>query len=211
MKPAESGCPRADGELVPDDGVLLRKAAGLDGSDPGVEALPIEAVVPHRLATPVAPGVAARLEGAPFEWARVVAAREKILSRRPDLFLVEGAGGLLVPYTDDLLACDVAARLELPLLIVAHASLGTINHTLLTVFEARRRGLAVAGVILNRVSPDSGPDEATNASEIERLGRVPVLGTVPHIPEKDRRDPQALALAVEFAFDPERLRQVTTA
>jgi dethiobiotin synthetase len=102
----------------------------------------------------------------------------------------------LVPFADDLLAADLAAATGAPLLIVARAGLGTINHTLLTVAEARRRGLAVAGVILNRLDAAPAPAEASNAAEIERLGHVAVLGTVPHVAPPDRRDPGALADAV---------------
>ncbi len=204
LKPAESGCPRVDGRLVPDDGVLLRAAAGLDDVD-------LDVIVPHRLATPVAPGVAARREGVPFEWARVASAHARLLERRPAVFLIEGAGGLLVPYADDLLAADLVARLEVPLLVVARASLGAINHTLLTVFEARRRGLTVAGVILNHVTADVGPDDESNAAEIKRLGGVRVLGSVAHVPDGARRNPASLAAAVERAFDPTLLCRVTAA
>jgi dethiobiotin synthetase len=198
LKPAESGCPRVGGDLLPEDGALLRRAAGLD-------EIPLDVIVPHCLSTPVAPGVAARQEEQPFDWSRVLAARARLLERRPRLLLVEGAGGILVPYADDLLAADIAGRLELPLLIVARASLGTINHTLLTIAEARRRSLAVAGVILNRVTAEAGPDEATNAAEIERWSGVRVLGTVAHLPLAARRDPAALADAIESALDPSRL------
>jgi dethiobiotin synthetase len=203
LKPAESGCPSVDGELQPEDGVLLRSAAGLDD-------LSLDVVVPHRLVQPVAPAIAARMDSVSFDWGRVLAARVRLFERRPALLLVEGAGGLLVPYDDNLLAADLAARLCAPLLIVARASLGTINHTLLTIFEARRRGLAVAGVILNRVVAEAGPDEPTNAAEIERLGDVRVLGTVPHLALAHRRDPDALADAVESAFDPSTLCRVTS-
>jgi dethiobiotin synthetase len=179
LKPVETGC---DPDAA--DGVVLRAAAGT-------------ALVPHTYRLPVAPAVAARLEGRPVS---VEAIRAALASLRADFCLVEGAGGLLVPYADDLLAADLVAALALPLLVVARASLGTINHTLLTLAEARRRGLAVAGVILNRVVADVAPDEAHNAGEIERHARVRVLGTVPHV--AGARDPLALADAVELAFDP---------
>jgi dethiobiotin synthetase len=146
--------------------------------------------------------VAARIEARPFDVTSVINAYDHIARRSPRLLLVEGAGGLLVPFGDELLGADLAVELRLPLLVVARASLGTINHTLLTVNEARRRGLSVAAVILNRVAPEVGPDEATNASEIERLARVRVLGPVPHLAAPLRRDPVALADAVETAFDP---------
>jgi dethiobiotin synthetase len=175
LKPAETGCAAdARGDLVPADGLRLRAAAGATD-------LPIDRIVPHRYATPVAPAVAARLEGRPFSLERTLAAARDLAGA--DLFLIEGAGGLLVPFSDDLLAADVAAALAAPLLIVARARLGTINHTLLTVFEARRRGLSVAAVILNPLPADittnatnvADPSIPLNAGEIERIGQVRVL------------------------------------
>jgi dethiobiotin synthetase len=182
LKPVETGC-----DPEPADGALLRVSAGT-------------CLVPHTYRSPVAPAVAARLEGNPVSLERIRAALASISA---DFCLVEGAGGLLVPYADDLLAADLVAALGLPLLVIARASLGTINHTLLTIAEARRRGLAIAGVILNRVTAAAGPDEPHNIGEIERHGRVPVLGTVPHVP--GATDPAALADAVEQAFDPTSL------
>ena len=167
LKPAETGCDRdAAGELVPADGLRLRAAAGAD-------ALPIERVVPHRYATPVAPALAARLEGQPFSLERTLAAAAFFSGA--DLLVVEGAGGLLVPFSDEHLAADVAAALAAPLLIVARATLGTINHALLTVFEARRRGLAISAVVLNPLPTDDDPSLPYNAAEIARIGQVRVL------------------------------------
>ncbi len=170
LKPAESGCPTS---TTPADGLLLREAAGLDD-------VPLPVIVPHRYLTPVAPAVAARLEGRPFSLPLVRDCLATLTSRAPDLLLVEGAGGLLVPYSDDLLAADLAAALDLPLLIVARAGLGTINHTLLTIAEARRRRLLIAGFILNRVTREPDASEATNAEEIARHTDVRFLGTVEH-------------------------------
>jgi dethiobiotin synthetase len=167
LKPAETGCRLGpDGELVPEDGLRLRAAAGMTD-------VPIDRVVPHRYATPVAPGVAARLENRPFSLERTLAVARAAADA--DLLVIEGAGGLLVPFTDELLAADVAAAIGAPLLIVARAALGTINHTLLTLFEARRRQLTVAAIIMNPLPSDGDPSVPHNASEIERLGRIQVL------------------------------------
>jgi dethiobiotin synthetase len=195
LKPAETGCARdADDALHPPDGAFLRAAAGLDD-------VPLDVIVPHRYAMPAAPAIAGRAEDVAFSLPRVERCRALLLARAPRLLLVEGAGGLLVPFQDDLLAADVAAHLRLPLLVVARAGLGTINHTLLTVFEARRRGLHVAGVVLNRLVDERHPTEDSNAAEIERLGEVAVLGTVPYLPPDERAAPDAIADAVEDALD----------
>ncbi len=189
LKPAETGC-----APDPHDALLLRAAAGLDD-------VPIERIVPHRYATPVAPAVSAHREGRPFDVGAVMTARAALLADAPELLLVEGAGGLLVPYTDAMLGVHLARALGHPLLIVARASLGTINHTLLTIAEARRHELPIAGVILSRVIDARAPDEDDNAAEIARHGRVPVLGTFAHLPPAARTDLAALAAAAEAALD----------
>ncbi len=153
--------------------------------------------VPFRYAPPVAPAVAARLAGRPVSLAVVLAARDELLTTRPDLLLVEGAGGLLVPYGDALLGDALVRALGFPLLIVARTSLGTINHTLLTLAAARQAGLVVAGVVLNQVAAPVAGDVSSCRAEIEHHGGVVVLGTVPHLAASVRDDPDALADAVE--------------
>lgn len=97
--------------------------------------------------------------------------------------VVEGAGGVLVPVTADVLVVDLIAGLGLPAILVARSTLGTINHTLLSLEALRRRGVRVAGVILN------GPNSPGNRSAIERHGRVRVLA---EIPTHDRIDPSGV-------------------
>lgn len=126
-----------------------------------------------RLERPVSPHLAARLSGNPIDVEALVA----LAAQQPasDRFVVEGAGGVLVPIDHTLLMVDLMARLGLPVVIVARTALGTINHTLLTLEAVRRRGLRVVGVILSGV-----PDEE-NGAAVERYGSVPVIGTIPPI------------------------------
>lgn len=192
LKPVETGCDvDSSGDMVPKDALLLRQAAGLG-------QLPISAIAPYRYQTPVCPASAARLEGNPFS---IDLVRTAMSQHKVDLLLVEGAGGLLCPYTDGLLAADLARELDLSLLVVGRASLGTINHTLLTLSEARHRGLDVVGVVLSRQMAQRGPDEEDNPGHIARLGNVRVLGVLPHLAESKRRDINALADAAENALN----------
>jgi dethiobiotin synthetase len=167
MKPAESGL----GPGAPSDSERLRAAAG-GADDPAL-------VCPYRFAAPLAPAVAARLEGAEVRLEVILGAARALLARHAAL-LVEGAGGLLVPLTAGGTYADLAVALGLPVLVVARAGLGTVNHTALTVEALRARRLAVAGVILNRIGPADDPSVPHNAAEIERLCGVPVLATLPH-------------------------------
>ena len=91
--------------------------------------------------------------------------------------VVEGAGGLLVPLDDLTLMADLMLRLGLPLVLVARSGLGTINHTLLSIAEIRRRKLPLAGIIL------AGPENRENRDAIEHWGGVPVVAHLPPLPD----------------------------
>ena len=110
----------------------------------------------------------------------VAAVRER--ARPGASLLIEGVGGLLCPLTDDATVADLVREFALPLVVVARRSLGTLNHTLLTLEVARKRGLAVAGVIISETAPPNGLADQTNVDELQRLG-VPVLAVVPHQPQ----------------------------
>jgi dethiobiotin synthetase len=135
-------------------------------------------VCPQRLKAPLAPPVAARLERVTLDFEGMKTAAEW-WQGRVDVLLVEGVGGLLCPLTEEKTIADLAVALGYPLLVVASAGLGTINHTLLTVEAARSRGLRVAGVVLNEAEPlDETPGTGENGAEIARRANVPVLGIV---------------------------------
>jgi dethiobiotin synthetase len=170
FKPIQSGCPEEGGRLIPTDARLVRELAALPE--------PLELLTPIPLRLPLAPGVAAAREGVKVDLARVAASFRE-LAGRYDFLVVEGAGGLYVPLVDHgFLVLDLARWLRLPLLVVARAGLGTINHTALTVLAARQAGLPVAGVILNRGSATPGLAEQTNPPVIEALTGVPIWGKV---------------------------------
>jgi len=170
MKPAQSGV--EDGE--PTDADRLREAAG--GGDP------VALVCPYSLRAPLAPAVAARLEGVQISLPHLLACAAE-LSRRHQAMVVEGAGGILVPLTDSHSYADLAVGLGMPVLVVARAGLGTVNHAALTCEALRARGLAVSGVVLNRASAGTDPSEPHNAGEIERLTGVRVLASLPFEPD----------------------------
>jgi dethiobiotin synthetase len=174
MKPAESGV----GPGEPSDSERLREAAGVS-DEPAL-------VCPHRFAAPLAPAVAARLAGVEIRLEAILQAAATLAARHRAL-LVEGAGGLLVPLTPSQTYADLAVALGLPVLLVARAGLGTVNHVALTVEALGARGLVVAGVILNRTAPVDDPSVPHNAGEIERLTGARVLATLPHVADIDAR------------------------
>lgn len=171
MKPLESGCCRQNGRLQPQDALLLKEMAGVDDD--------IDLICPYCFEQPLAPGIAAEREGVEIDLARIVRAYEE-LKRLHEVIIVEGAGGVLVPVTAGLLAPDLMRVFGLPLLVVARARLGTINHTLLTINEARRLSLEVMGVVLNQDDPVPDPASESNAQILERFLTVPIIGKVPY-------------------------------
>jgi dethiobiotin synthetase len=173
FKPVQSGCPEENGQLVPTDARFAKELAGLDE--------PLELLTPITLRLPLAPGVAAAREGVAVDLDRIAQARKE-LAERYDLLVTEGAGGLYVPLTDtNFLVVDMARWLRLPLIVVARAGLGTINHTALTVKAAQQAGVPVAGVVINRYPERPSLAEETNPEVIAALTDTPILGKVPEI------------------------------
>jgi dethiobiotin synthetase len=172
MKPIETGV----GEAGPLDALALQEAAG------GVDDL--DDVCPQRFALPTAPTVAARAEGRDVEVWAIRRAFER-LSARHDCVIVEGAGGLLVPASEQHSMADLARELGLPLLIVARAALGTINHTLLTLEAAVARGLPVAGVVISHAEPLTSAD-ALNLGALRHALGGSLVGELPKLAEGAR-------------------------
>jgi dethiobiotin synthetase len=121
-----------------------------------------------RFADPLAPASA----GAGISAAEVAAAV-------PRAAVVEGAGGLLVRLGGEDTLADVAALLGAPVLVVARAGLGTLNHTALTLEALRARGLECPGVVIGSWPADPGLAEQRNLDDLPRYAGVPLLGRVP--------------------------------
>ena len=97
--------------------------------------------------------------------------------------IVEGAGGLLVPLTENLLVADAVKELGLRLILAARASLGTINHTLLSVEAAKKRAIEIAGIVFLDAGEIPTPADllAENREAVERFSGIPVSGVIKHI------------------------------
>jgi dethiobiotin synthetase len=158
MKPIETGV----GPQGPLDAIALRESAEVDD--------PLDLVCPQRFELPAAPSVAAAREGREVDRDSIRRAFLALRERHAFL-LVEGAGGLLVPITTDYAMVDLIGELGLPVLVVARGSLGTVNHTLLTLEAIERRGLPLAGVVVSH-----GPLPLTRADEENLAALRPRLG-----------------------------------
>jgi len=124
-----------------------------------------------RLPLPVSPHLAAKLDGSLIDIESITAVAEA--QPGGEGWIVEGAGGVLVPLNEEDLLIDLIRRLELPTLIVSRSTLGTINHTLLTIEALGHRAIPIAGVVM------VGALNTENRLAIERYGRVRVVGELP--------------------------------
>lgn len=109
---------------------------------------------------------------------------KKLLSRH-EMVVVEGAGGVMVPLDEETTTLTLMKTLGYPVILVAHAGLGTINHSLLSVYALRAAGLEILGVVFNEVEPALPEDDyikKDNLKTVAGLGAVCVLGHVRHQP-----------------------------
>ncbi|QYO63411.1 dethiobiotin synthase [Leptolyngbya sp. 7M] len=156
-KPVQSGLePITDTEYV-------RQTTGLDDSH----------FIPERfrLTQPLSPHASAAIDGVEI----ALSDFQLPTTTKPHL-IVEGAGGLMVPLNQQDFIIDLIQHLDLPVCLVARSTLGTINHTLLSIAQLRHAGVPILGVILN------GPKNPSNRDAIAHYGQVPILGELEPLP-----------------------------
>ncbi|ANJ67100.1 dethiobiotin synthase [Halothiobacillus diazotrophicus] len=159
-KPIETGCANQEGTYIPADATALWNAAGRSES--------LETVCPLRFLAPLAAPEAARHEGRRLEFAHDIAPLLPAPNdtRQPNdaLWLIESAGGLMSPLTEDALGLALASHTRLPVILVAPDRLGTLSGLFASMEALDRRGIPIAAVILNRrpedrsTQNDSSPD-----------------------------------------------------
>jgi dethiobiotin synthetase len=182
-KPVATGAVLTDHGCIAEDTRMLADAAGETN---------LQEVTPWAFSAPAAPPVAARLAGVVLELEEVATAVRRRLSPYSTL-LVEGVGGLLCPLTEEATVADLMVELDLPVVIVVRRSLGTLNHTLLTLEAARRRGLDVCGLVVCETEQVRSVAEETNVDELRRLIDVPLLAVVPYRLEYHREAIEEIA------------------
>jgi dethiobiotin synthetase len=176
-KPYESGG-------APFDSERLQRAAG--------SGQPLATVNLFRFKRALAPGVAARLERKPTDWGHTLRTYRGFGTRSG---IIEGAGGLFVPLDEEHDVVDLISALRAPVVVVARAGLGTINHTVLTLTALRARKVAVAAVVLNTVTAERDPSTPYNRTELQRrFPRLNVIGPTRFVKGEARRDAMLRAM-----------------
>lgn len=139
-----------------------------------LSGLPQDRLLPeaYRLKTPASPHLAAKIDGI------VIDPDSLALSKADRPLIVEGAGGLMVPLTPNLTYIDVMARWRVPVVLCARTTLGTINHSLLSIEALRTRNIPLLGVAF--IGDENAESERTicDMGRTKRLGRLPRLSSM---------------------------------
>jgi dethiobiotin synthetase len=142
----------------------------------------------YRLKTPASPHLAAAIDGITIDPEALV------LPNTDGLLVVEGAGGLLVPLTREVAYIDVMAKWRAPVVLCARTTLGTINHSLLSIEALRTRGIPLLGVVF------IGDESAESERIIVEMGHARRLGRLPYLPQLTG-DMLRAAFALHFNID----------
>ena len=185
-KAALSGAERKGGALIPGDADHVKRTAGLTE--------PFSQMVSYIYETAVSPHLAAEIEGPLISEEKVLEDYKKACLKY-DYITVEGSGGIICPIRREkpqLMLTDLIKAMNLGVLIVAPAQLGTINSTILTIEYARTKGIPVRGVMLNYFHPSDRMEE-DNKRFIEEYTGVPVLACVKELEQDLPMDGKLLA------------------
>jgi dethiobiotin synthetase len=166
--------------------------AGLDDGSDSARVVDLAGVSPerilpeaYRLHTPCSPHRAAEIDGVTIDPDRLTPPRVE------GPLVIEGAGGVLVPVTRELLYADLFARWGLPVVLVARTALGTINHSLLSIEALRSRGVAIRGIAFVGDAVEDSEATIAGIGSVKRLGRLPPLAPL-------NRETLAAAFAANF-------------
>ncbi len=156
-----------------DDAKFLKKVLEVDD--------PLEIINPCYAPEPLSPHLAFKRSHQKIDLDKIFKAYQT-LKDKYDVLLIEGAGGLMVPLKENYFVADLIKDLEAEVIIVSRLGLGTINHTLLTLKQARDFGLKIKGIIFNETKKSKiGIPEKTNPRAVKEFGDIKVLGHVPFL------------------------------
>ena len=161
QKPVQTGC-----QNIADDIAVHRKIMGI----PMQEADKQKLTMPEIFSYPASPHLAARLDGRALDLHKIRTATQQ-LAAQYEIVLVEGAGGLMVPLTENLLTIDYIRQQGYPVILVTSGRLGSINHTLLSFSALKQYGISLYSLIFNHIHDSK--DETIAGDTLEYLkGRL---------------------------------------
>ncbi len=189
MKPIATGIPQKTGFKSLDVSLLV-EASGVKDSE--------ESINPIFLPLAVSPYDACKNLGLTID-VNIIKEKFENLRKSHEVVLVEGIGGVFTPITKDLFVVDMIKMLGLETIIITRSTLGTLNHTMLTVNACKQYRIPIKGIIINSHDAKGGPEEKNAPSTIYEITKIPILGVIPFI--KDLQKIEAMNEAVEKNID----------
>ena len=193
MKPVAAGCRSDHGRLVSDDVTQLLAAGNVE--------VDRDAVNPYAFEPPLAPHIAAAMAGTQIRLEPILNSFAR-LQAQADVVIVEGVGGFRVPLNESQDTADLAAALQLPIILVVGMRLGCLNHALLSSEAILRCGLRLAGWVANQVEP-AMPALQENIAALELRLPAPRIATLPFQPETHGLPAERFSAAEELGKWPE--------
>lgn len=162
-KPIQSGCIEKNGKLIAPDVEFLCQKNGMNYD---------EKMVTYPLKAEVSPHLAFEKEKINVDIEKIYSHYEK-LKKQHNYLIVEGAGGLYVPIIrGKFYIFDLIKKMNLPVILVCSSKVGTINHTILTLEELKRKNIKVGGLVFNKVSKNLNYYEKDNINVILDLSKI---------------------------------------
>ena len=178
MKPVATGIRQKTGFKSSDVSILYHASKVTD---------PEDEVNPVFMPLPVSPYDASKILGIKFD-KKIVLEKFKKLKNKHDMMLVEGIGGILTPLTRDYFVADLIRDLGLETIVVTRSTLGTLNHTMMTIKTCHDYKISVKGILVNNYDENGGPAEKNAPTTIHEITGVPILGVLPFIRDYENLD-----------------------
>jgi dethiobiotin synthetase len=189
MKPVATGTPQKNG-FKSHDVSLLFQAAGVNDSE--------DIINPVFIPMPVSPYDACKILNLNFE-KKIIFDKLTELKNKHEMVLVEGIGGILTPLTRDYFVADLVRDMGLETIIVTRSTLGTLNHTLMTVKTCQNYKIPVKGIIVNNYDEKGGYAENNAPMTIHEITNIPILGVLPFV--KDYQTVEMMIPHIERCID----------
>ncbi|MBU3176042.1 dethiobiotin synthase [Clostridium estertheticum] len=193
FKAALSGAIEEGNELIPGDTKLACDVSNLEEV--------YENITPYVYKNAVSPHLAAKIENKPIQ-IDLIRQKYNYLKGKYDYVIAEGSGGIVCPLIDDERGVytleNLIKDLNMSVVIVARAGVGTINHTVLTVEYIKSLGINIKGIIINNYIDDLLCND--NIQMIEKLTKVHVIGKLKHIVNLNENGMRAIRINAENAF-----------
>ena len=190
MKPIATGVAQKAGPFRSEDVALLHDSSQVKDDE--------KTINPVFLPLPVSPYDASKILGLEIDMG-IVFERYGYLVKSHQMVLVEGIGGIMTPITKDFFVADMIKQMGLETIVVTRSTLGTINHTTMTIEMCRKYRIPVRGLIINYFDENGTPAERNAPSTLHEVTGLPILGIIPFV--RDYQKPEAMANIVEKNID----------